>query len=142
MKNKWIVALFILFLGVILLSILIAQESQKIVSMDKQETQLSETGQNLALLQDSPGIAQASPVALPLARRGITIISSPAAGPIEEKAAVFGKREKATNKISGVSSINTDTENYQLEQAGVTRDKKQPTTSQAKEMNSRGIILY
>jgi hypothetical protein len=142
MKNKGLIFLFILFIGTLFLSFFITRQSLQVTT---QQEEFPAPEQSWSIPADAPRIAPAAQVKLPPVIRGITIIRSPAALSSENTTKLSGDKDKASNTISGVSggaAGQADVENEQLESAGVTKTKKQPPSQEAREMNSRGIILY
>jgi len=141
MKNKWLIILFIFFLGVIILSILISQESQKAVSLFENENPVVNQEANSALPVQSPQAISSSIAALPLEKRGITIIKAPAIEPEEKNTRAPEVADKSTNNVSSQNEV-PSAETEDSLQAGITKIGKQPTPKEAQEMNSNGIVLY
>jgi hypothetical protein len=132
MKTKWLIILFIFFLGVILLSLLVAQQSQKIVSLSEKEIPVTEQAENRVSSAYSP--QQVPIAALPLGESGITIIKGPAIESVEKNLRVSKREDKA------IVVSNTEAKNNP--QSAIIKKGKQPTSQEAQEMNSRGIVLY
>jgi hypothetical protein len=143
MKNRDLIILFVIFVIVILLSLVITRQSQKAVPLSEKEILTVEQAENQALSAYS---RQVSPAPLPLVKSGITIISAPV-NTVQANNLQFPKvADQASNNISGQNasgqSVASSTEAEDTLPAGITRIGKQPTPKEAKEMNSRGIVLY
>lgn len=141
MKNKWLIILFIFFLGVILLSLLITQQSQKAVLISEKEILITEQAESRALPAYSRQLSPAPIVRLPLAKSGITIIKAPAIVPEEKSIPVPEIANKATNNISS-QNVAIGSEAQDSPQAGITKIGKLPPPKAAQEMNSNGIVMY
>ncbi|MDD5130961.1 MAG: hypothetical protein PHS66_07965 [Candidatus Omnitrophica bacterium] len=148
MKNKWLIILFMFFFGVILLSLLVAQQSQKAVAVAEKELAIIEQRENRIRPVYLPGQARQQPVLAgkPLAARsGITIINASTIT-AEEKNSNFPKvADKSANHINSQASQNIASTAEVAQdslQTGITKTGKQPTPEKAREMNSSGIVLY
>ena len=141
MKIKWLIILFIFFLGVILLSLLITQQSQKSVSLFEKEISITEQTESRVPPAYSPQINQAPIVALPLVKSGITIIKAPSIEPEEKSISVSKIADKAVNNVSSLN-VTSSSEVQDSLQAGITKIGKRPTPKEDQEMNSSGIVLY
>ena len=141
MKNKWLIVLFIFFLGVIFLSLFITRQSQKAVSLSEEEILITEQAENKVLPAYSSQLSPAPITRLPLAKSAITIIKAPAIAPQDESIRALEITDKAVNNVSSqnVASSAQATDSLQV---GITRIGKQPTHKEAQEMNSSGIVLY
>jgi hypothetical protein len=147
MKNKWWIILFIVFLGVIILSLLIAQQSRNIVSLSENEIQMTEQAGSRVPPAYSLPISPALIATRPLGKSGITIIKAPAIELEEKNVRAVTLADKVTNNISSLNaalSLNVATSNEAQDapQAGITKMGKQPTPKEAQEMNSSGIVMY
>lgn len=140
MKNKWLIILLIFFLGVILLSLLITQQSQKAISLSEKEISIEEQAENRDLSTYSPQASQPQTARLPLVKSGITVIQAPSSEPEEKSIQVPKIADKAANNVSS-SNVASNTEVGVNLQAGITKSEKQPTPQEAQEMNSSGIVL-
>jgi hypothetical protein len=145
MKNKWLIILVIFFLGVIILSLLVTQQSQNIVSLSEEETLITQQAESRVL---SAYPSPISPAGIrPLGKSGITIIKAPAIELEEKNVRAVTLADKVTNNISSLNaalSLNVATSNEAQDapQAGITKIGKQPTPKEAQEMNSSGIVMY
>jgi hypothetical protein len=145
MKNKYLIILFIFFLGAIFLSLLIVQQSQKAVSEAEKEITITGQVESRVLPAYSTRVSQTSAVSLPLAKSGITIIRVPAIELKEKSISVPKIADKATNIIASqnvASSSEASSEAQDIPQAGITKIGKRPTPKEAQEMNSSGIVMY
>jgi hypothetical protein len=147
MKIKWLVVLFIFFLGAILLSLLIVQQSQKVVSLSEKEITITRQAESRARSVYSPAVARkkvSRAVVSPLGKSGITIIKTPSIPPEEKNNRVSKIATKAaTNNVSVLKAgSSTVTEVADSLQTGITKTGKQPTSQELQEMNSSGIVLY
>jgi uncharacterized membrane protein len=146
MKNKWLLILFIIFLGVIVLSLLITQQSQKALSLTEKEISIVEQTESKILSAGSSApVRQTLIKPLPLVRSGITIIKAPLSPSEEKSMHVSQTADQAANNVSGrnlVASSASDVQAQDSLQTGITKTGKQPTPKEAQEMNSSGIILY
>jgi hypothetical protein len=141
MKIKWLVILFIFFLGVMFLSFWITQRSQKAVSLSEKEILITEQVESRVLSVYSPQVSPAPIVVLPAAKSGITRIKAPAIEPEEESIRAPKIAAEAVNNISS-QSVASGTQDQDSLQAGITKTGKQPTPQEAQEMNSSGIVMY
>jgi len=145
MKNKWWVILGLLFLGVIFLSLAVIPKSQEIIDQEEQQVTALENKQDRILTLNSWQAAPIPRAALAPAKKGITIISAPTGmGTPSENIAPDSTKvaDKATNNITGTATVSSTAASAELESAGITKNVKMPPTKEAKEMNSRGIVLY
>lgn len=142
MKIKWLIILFIFFLGVILLSLLITQQSQKAVSLSEQGISITEQVESRIPPIYSPQVRPMLTAKLPLVKSGISIIKIPSI--VNKGDGSFfpesGSRKREPSPLFEPSTLFTETEDSS--QAGITKIGKQPTPQEAQEMNSRGIVLY
>ncbi len=144
MRNSWLVFLFILLLAAMVLSFFIIRQSQQVIPQPGLEApQLTAPDQGWTVPASAPRLTPASQAKLPTTKRAITIISlPPAAVPEARIPEASGGKDKFTDSFSGVNAGYIPAENTQLAPAGITKNSKQPPAQEAKEMNSRGIILY
>jgi hypothetical protein len=145
MKNRWLIILFIFFLGTILLSLLITRQSQRDVFIpEKAITLADQTGAKIPVAYLS--VARKGPImVLPLKKSGITIIKAPVISTSEEKINSVSKiAAKAANNISSldVGSAGSDMEAKDNLQTGITKTGRHPSPAEVLEMNSSGIVLY
>ena len=141
MKNKWLIVLFIFFLGVILLSLWITQQSQKAVSLSEQVIPITAQAESRISPVYLPQVSPTPIARLPLVKSGITIIKAPTIEPENTINPVAEIKEETVNNSSS-SSVASNAKAEDGMQAGVTRIGKQPSLKESKEMNSNGIVLY
>ena len=142
MKNKALIILFVIFVTVILASLFITQQSQKVVSLSEKEILIAEQAESRISSAYSPQVRQASIAALPSSKSGITIIKAPSTE-LKEKSIHASKiADKASNNVSGLNVASSTEAEDTLLPAGITKSGKQPTSKEAQEMNSSGIVLY
>lgn len=143
MKIKWLIGLLIFFLGVIFLSLLVSRESQRVVSLSEKEISITEQmARTISPGRYSPQATLNSTARTPLVKSGITIIKSPVSGAQENNVRSTAKIE-AENAISKASmNIVPVSQAQDSPQTGITRVGKRPTTQEAEEMDSKGIVLY
>lgn len=141
MKNKWLIILFIFFLGVILLSLLITQQNQKTISLSENEIPIVQPAEDSVLPVYLHPVSPAAIIRLPLVKRGATIIKVPAVDLEEKNTQSY---ETVNNAIHNVSSQNvaTSTQTQDSLPVGVTKIGKRPSPKEAQEMNSSGIVMY
>lgn len=141
MKIKWLVILFIFFLGIIFLSLWITQQGQKTVSLLENKNPIVEQVESSAgstyLLPVRPALI----AVLPSGKSGITIIKAPGIESEEKSIPVSKIADKSTNNIVSQNAL-LNTQAAKSLPAGITKIGKQPTHKEAQEMNSRGIVLY
>lgn len=142
MKNKWLIALFIFFLGVIFLSLMIIQQSQKAVSLSEKEISITQQAESSISSVYSPQAKLMPITRLPLVERGITIIKAPVIEPEEKSIRVLEIVDQAANTVSGLNAASSSSEVQDSPQAGITKIGKRPPPEVAQEMNSSGIVMY
>jgi hypothetical protein len=142
MKNKWLVVLFIFFLGVIFLSLLIAQQSQKGVSLCENKIPVIAQVENRITPAYSTQVRLAPVARLPLVKSGKAIIkASSTIEPAGENILAPKIAGKATNNVAS-PNLTSSSKAEDSPQAGITRIGKRPTSKEAQEMNSSGIVAY
>jgi hypothetical protein len=141
MKIKWLVVLFIFFLGVILLSLLIVQESQKAVFVSENRNLITEQVESNIALTYPPQVRLASIAALPAVNSGISIIKSLAIDPEETSISASKIADKAANNVSSRNVV-SGSQVQDIPSDGTTEIRKQPPSKVAQEMNSSGIVMY
>jgi len=141
MKIKWLIILFIFFLGIILFSLWITQQSQKSVSLSGKEIPITEQAESRIPPAYLPQVRPEPIARLPLGRSRITIIKAPASEPEEKSIRASKIADEAVNNVSSQNAASSiEAENNP--QAGITKIGKQPTPKEAQEMNSSGIVMY
>jgi len=141
MKIKWLIILFIFFLGVIFLSLWIAQQSQKAVSLSGKEIPITEQAESRIPPAYLPQVSPAPIARLPLVKRGITIIKAPASEPEEKSIRASKIADEAVNNVSS-QNVGSSIAAQDIPQAGITKIGKQPSSKESQEMNSSGIVMY
>ena len=141
MKNKELIFLFIFFLGVVILSLLITQQSQKAVSLAEQKISITEPAGSTILPVYSPQVSSASIVKLPLAQSGITIIKASSTEPEEKSIHASNITDEAVNNESS-RNVGSNSQAQDIPQAGTTTIGKKPAPKETQEMNSNGIVMY
>ena len=144
MKIKWLVILFIFYIGIVLISLLFTHKNNKLTALMQKATPITEQSESAMQPFFPPAKTLVSTaVSLPLIKSGITIIKTPA---IEPENAMISyvevKEEMVNNPSSRNVSLNTNVEDDAQPQAGITKIGKQPSLKEVKEMNSNGIVLY
>ena len=142
MKNRELIILFVIFVVAILLSLSIAQQSQKAVSLSEKETLITEQAESRAPSAYSPQVRQAPIAVLPLVKSGITIIKAPSTEPEEKSIRAFKIAAEAVNNASSLNVASSSETEDSPQAAGITKIGKQPTPKEAQEMNSSGIVMY
>ena len=140
MKNKELIFLFIFFLGVVILSLLITQQSQKAVSLSEQKISIIEPAENMVLPVYSPQVSSAPITRLPLAENRITIIKASSIEPEEKNISASSVVDEALNNVSS-RNVGSNSEAQDVP-AGTTTIGKKPAPKEAQEMNSSGIVMY
>ena len=141
MKNKWLIVLFIFFLGVILLSLLITQQSQKAVSLFEEEAAITAQAESRISPAYSAQVSPASRGSLPLAQSGVTIIRSSVIDAEERSVRAFKIVDKTVDNAASLN-VASSIEAQDSSQSGITKAGKRPPLKEAQEMNSNGIVLY
>jgi hypothetical protein len=142
MKNRDLIILFVVFGIVILFSLLITQQSQKVVSLSEKEITVIGQAENIAPMAYSAQVSSLPMETLPLARSGVTIIATPS---IESEKKPLQVSEIASKGANSIIASNADSNVEEPEvprPAGITEIGKRPTPKEAKEMNSSGIVMY
>ena len=142
MKVKYLVILFIFFLGIMFLSFFVAQQSQQAVSLSEKEVLTTRQVNNIVLPVYSPQAMSASIVPLAPGKSGITIIKSPVIEPEDKISSVLKTADKAINNVDSQNIASSIQSEESVAAAGITRIGKQPTHKEAQEMNSSGIVMY
>jgi len=144
MKIKWLIGLLVFFLGVIFLSILVNRESQRVVSFSEKEILITEQQMAGTILPGrySPPATLNSTARVPLVKSGITIIKSPVSVAQENSVRSAAKIETETAMSAASINIIPVSRAQDSPQTGITRVGKRPTTQEAEEMDSKGIVLY
>lgn len=143
MKNKWVVVLFVIFLGVIFFSLLITQQSQKDISLlEEKEAAITEQAESGLLssyvpLQKKP----ASSARRILEKGGITVIKTPSVEPVENNTRVSKTADKTVKNVS-IQNVAANSEEAVIPQTGITPAGKLPSPKETQEMNSSGIVMY
>jgi hypothetical protein len=140
MKNKELIFLFIFFLGVVILSLLITQQSQKAVSLAEQKILITEPAGSTILPVYSPQVSSAPIVKLPLAQSGITIIKASSTEPEEKSIHASNITDEAVNNESS-RNVGSNSQAQDVPAATTTIGKK-PAPKETQEMNSSGIVMY
>ena len=124
-----------------LLSLLIIQQNQKIVSLPENEIPRAQPAESRVVPVYSPSVSPAAIIRLPLVKRGVTVIKAPIIDSEEKNIQVH---EIANNAVHNVSSQNVaaSTQAKDSLPVGMTKIGKRPSPKEAQEMNSSGIVMY
>jgi hypothetical protein len=142
MKNKWWAILLVLFLVVILFSVLINRQSQRIVSLSPQEALEPATKAETLIPAYSAPLAEPAVNPLPSVRRGITVIQPVLTNPGGEKITVPKQADKSTNNLTNLNTSSPNFTSAESQTAGITKTGKIPSAKESQEMNSAGIVMY
>ena len=140
MKIHWLIILFIVLIGVIIMSMIFTQQSINTPTLSQEKAVLVKQPLNQIPHTSQPIISQTSRP-LPLPQRAITVIKPP----VKETPAKTGLAPTIINtninrrQSAGSASSSAIMGNNQ---SGITKAGKQPTVKEAQEMNSQGTILY
>jgi len=142
MKIKWLIILFIIFVGVILISLLISQQNNNITLLSEKAT-----SQNTQSIDYSPiQPLSITPIVIPRSsvKSGISVIKNSQKKPENQipPAQVEKDIEAVINAPPKNNSSSIATQQEDIQQAGITIIGKHPTPKEAKEMNSAGIVMY
>jgi hypothetical protein len=143
MKNRDLIILFVIFVIAIILSFSITQQSQKALSLSEKE--ITENGQadNMIPSADVKQVNSSLIAALPLAERGITVVSAPVIeakdNPLQLPNKAVQARKSAANN-PGLAPAEEAPE--VLRPSGITEIGKRPTPKESQELNSSGVVMY
>ena len=139
MKMKWLIILFAVFAGVILLSLLITQLNNNTTLLPNEETPQSRSAADYTQAQSLP--VKMVPAARSLVKSGITIIKTPERE-LENKIP-HAQAEKSLETVANASiETNSNSATQRDTPAGITKTGKHPTPKESREMNSAGIVMY
>lgn len=148
MKIKWLLILFAIYIGIMLISLLFTQQDTKNVYLEQKEISTTAETINQTQLFSSPKIGKTS-TSLAQPKSGITIIKTPSVQTentpkaiVERKTETVNSNRVAENNISSNLSLDPKTEEASPQQTGITKIGKYPSPKEAQEMNSKGIVLY
>ena len=143
MKIKWLVVLFIVFLGVIFFSLLVTQQIQDTVSLTEKEAIINNQSESHSLPNYSSPVTPVAAVAATssLGKSGITIIKAPAVEPVVNNLRVSQEASKPAINLTG-GNVVANTVIKDSSPAGITKIGKRPDAKQAQEMNSSGVVMY
>jgi hypothetical protein len=141
MKNKALIILLAVFLAVILLSLLVNRQNQNAASPEENEAAATRGQEAQAVPEYAGPAAPAKEAGLLSINSGVTIIS--AAAPTKEKELSAPKKVGlSSGNIPSLPEASSSAPEQSDPQTGITQIGKLPPPKEAKEMNSRGIVMY
>jgi len=126
---KWLIILFALCLGIILIILILTKQNIEINSLSQKDASTTEQIANYS----QPLTSTTTLAPSPLVKSGITIIKKPAVEP---------EKKILLPEIASSENISPNSTAEGNSQAGITKIGKQPSPKESQEMNSKGIVMY